>query len=63
MAFDLRYRVGAGGVITPRHFSFGALLLKQSLRFIVAIRIPMLGDRSISVPLKILLKHSALGSV
>lgn len=54
LAFDLRYRVNSERIIARRGFSFGAALLKQSLRIIVGIRLPFLGERWISVPLKIL---------
>lgn len=54
LAFDLRYHVSSERVIARRGFSFGAALLKQSLRFIIAIRLPLVGERWISVPLKIL---------
>ena len=63
LTFDLRYRIDAHGVITQRHFSLAAVLLKESLRFIAGIRIPVFGEQRISVPLKFLLKHSAPQSV
>lgn len=54
LAFDLRYRVSAERVIARRGFSFGAALLKRSVRFVIAARLPLCGERWISVPLKIL---------
>ena len=54
LAFDLRHRVSSDRVIARRGFSIGAALLKQPLRFTIAIRLPLLGERWISVPLKIL---------
>lgn len=54
LAFDLRYLVSSERVIARRGVSFGAALLKQSLWFVIAIRLPLLGERWINVPLKIL---------
>ena len=54
LRFDLRYRVRSERVIARRGFSFGAGLLKQSLRFVVAFRLPLLGERWLNIPLKIL---------
>ena len=52
--FDLCYRVRSEKVIARRAFSFGAGLLKQPLRFVVAFRLPLLGERWLNIPLKIL---------
>ncbi|MEK6288484.1 MAG: hypothetical protein AABO57_22430 [Acidobacteriota bacterium] len=53
LAFDLRHRVSSDRVIARRGFSFGASLLKQPLRCIIGIRIPLLRERWISIPLTI----------
>jgi hypothetical protein len=54
LAFDLRYRVRGGRVTARRGFSFGATLLKRSPRFVVAVRLPLFGERWLNIPLKIL---------
>ncbi len=54
LRFDLRYRIRSEKVIARRGFSFGARTLKQSLRFVVAFRLPLLGERWFNIPLKIL---------
>ncbi|HZM89313.1 MAG TPA: hypothetical protein VFF31_22510 [Blastocatellia bacterium] len=54
LAFDLRCRVDARGVITLRSLSFGASILKQPRRLVVAVRLPVVGERWIKIPLKIL---------
>ncbi len=54
LRFDLRYRVRSEKVTTRRGFSFGAGVLKQSFRFVVAFRLPLLGERWINISLKIL---------
>lgn len=54
LAFDLRYRIRGEKVTARRGFSFGAGRLKQSLRFVVAVRLPLLGERWFNIPLKIL---------
>ena len=63
LAFDLRHRVRCERAVARRGFSFGAGVLKQSLRFVIAIRLPVLGERWFNIPLKILLKHHATKSV
>lgn len=63
LAFDLRYDVSLEGALARRGISFRGALLKQSLRLIIAIRLPLLGERWFSVPLKIFLQHHASGSV
>ena len=54
LRFDLRYRVRGEKVIARRGFSFVAGALKQPLRFVVALRLPLLGERWLNIPLKIL---------
>jgi hypothetical protein len=54
LGFDLRCRVDARGVITLRSLSFGASILKQPRRLVVAVRLPVVGERWIRIPLKIL---------
>jgi len=54
LAFDLRYHVSPERVIARRGFWFGAAVLKQSLQFTIAMRLPLFGERWINVPLKIL---------
>ena len=57
LRFDLRYRVRSEKVIARRGVWFCAGVLKQSLRLVVAFRLPLLGERWLNIPLKILLKH------
>ncbi len=52
--FDLRYRIRSEKVTPRRGFSIGAGVLKQPPRFVVAVRLPMLGERWLKIPLKIL---------
>ena len=54
LTFDLRYRVAGSKVVARRGLSFCAGLLKQSHRLIVAVRLPITGERWIRFPLKIL---------
>lgn len=54
LSFDLRHRVRADGTIARRGFYFGSALLRESLRRIIAIRLPLLGESWIRIPLKIL---------
>jgi hypothetical protein len=54
LRFDLRYRIRSETVTARRGFSIGAVVLKQSLRFVVAVRLPLLGERWLNIPLKIL---------
>ena len=54
MAFDLRYRISRERAVARQGFSFGARRLKQSHRFVIAIRLPVLGERWLNIPLKIL---------
>jgi hypothetical protein len=54
LAFDLRYRVRGEKVTARRGFSFSIGVLKQSFRFVVAVRLPLIGERWFKLPLKIL---------
>jgi len=54
LAFDLRYRISRERAIARRGISFSVRLLKQSLRLVIAIRLPVLGERWLNIPLKIL---------
>lgn len=53
IGFDLRYRVGGESVRPRRGVSLCAKLLKQPRRLIIAVRLPVLGERWIKIPLKI----------
>ena len=52
--FDLHHRVCADGAIARRGFSLVSALLRESHRLIIAIRLPLLGERRFRVTLKIL---------
>jgi hypothetical protein len=54
LAFDLHHRVRPDGAIARRGFSLVLGQLKESFRLVIAIRLPLLGERWIRVPLKIL---------
>jgi hypothetical protein len=54
LSFDIRHRVSGDRVIPRRGIRIGAAFLRQSLRLIIAIRLPLFGEHWISVPLKFL---------
>ena len=57
LAFDARYKLKESGITARRKFAFGATRLKSSARLILVIRLPIIGERWLNLPLKILLKH------
>lgn len=54
LAFDIRYRAKDEKAIARRGFSIGAIRLKKSFQFVIAIRLPLLGERWFTIPFKIL---------
>ena len=54
LAFDARNRVNGDGVAARRRIWIGAAFLRQSVRLIIAIRLPLFGERWINLPLKFL---------
>ena len=53
LAFDLRYQAHSDRLIARRGIWLGAARLDKMSRFVIAIRVPVLGERWISIPLKI----------
>jgi hypothetical protein len=54
LAFDARNRVNGIGVAARRRIWIGAAFLRRSVRLIIAIRLPLFGERWINLPLKFL---------
>jgi hypothetical protein len=54
LAFDVRNSVKGDKVVARRSIWIGAVFLRQSLRLIIAIRLPLFGERWINLPLKFL---------
>jgi hypothetical protein len=59
LAFDARYKLADGRIIARRRFAVGATRLRLSARLIIVLRLPLVGERWLQLPLKILLKHRA----
>ena len=54
LAFDVRHRASGDRILARRGIWIGAALLRHSRRLNIAIRLPLFGERWISVPLKFL---------
>ena len=59
LTFDVRNRVNGDRVVARRSIWIGAAFLRQSLRLIIAIRLPLVGERWINLPRQVSLKHPA----
>jgi len=59
LAFDVRNRVKGDRVVARRNIFIGTAFLRRSLRFVIAIRLPAVGEWWIKVPLKFYMKHQA----
>jgi hypothetical protein len=53
IAFDARFAVRPNKIIT-RRFAFRSARLYQSRRIVIALRLPLIGERWIKIPIKIL---------
>ena len=59
LAFDARYEFDESRITARRRFAFGATRLQSSARLLIVIRLPLIGERWLNLPLRILLKHRA----